>query len=79
MACPQLLRLAVCSCACCHTRLRAPTQRFRNPPPFRSSTPGVFKFDFEEQDLDEPAVRKLVWEEMAHYDGSSASGAAKAQ
>lgn len=39
----------------------------------------MFKFDFEEQDLDEPAVRKLVWEEMAHYDGSSASGAAKAQ
>ncbi|PRW45211.1 mitogen-activated kinase 3 [Chlorella sorokiniana] len=41
------------------------------------SAPGVFKFDFEEQDLDEPAVRKLVWEEMAHYD-SAAGGAVKA-
>lgn len=30
---------------------------------------GVFKFDFEEQDLDEAAVRRMVWEEMGHYDG----------
>lgn len=34
------------------------------------SAPGVFKFDFEEQDLDEAAVRKMVWEEMVHYDGT---------
>jgi hypothetical protein len=28
---------------------------------------GVFKFDFEEQELDEAAVRQLVWEEMEQY------------
>ncbi|KAL4448281.1 hypothetical protein ABPG75_005500 [Micractinium tetrahymenae] len=33
------------------------------------AAPGVFKFDFEEQDLDEAAVRRMVWEEMGHYDG----------
>lgn len=33
--------------------------------------PGAFKFDFEEQELDEAAVRRMVWEEMAHYDGKA--------
>lgn len=28
---------------------------------------GVFKFDFEEQDLDEATVRRLVWREMMYY------------
>ena len=28
---------------------------------------GIFKFDFEEQDLDEAAVRRLVWREMMYY------------
>ena len=37
------------------------------PPP--AAAAGVFKFDFEEeQDLDEAAVRRMVWDEMAHYD-----------
>lgn len=31
------------------------------------SAPGPFKFDFEEQELDETAVRRLVWEELRHY------------
>ena len=26
-----------------------------------------FKFDFEEEQLDEAAVRQLVWTEMCHY------------
>lgn len=37
--------------------------------PAPSLAAGAFKFDFEEQDLDEAAVRRMVWEEMGHYDG----------
>jgi mitogen-activated protein kinase 1/3 len=32
-----------------------------------SSSAGAFKFDFEEQDLDEAAVRQMVWDEMEEY------------
>ena len=38
-----------------------------SPPPVPLVGAGPFKFDFEEQDLDEAAVRKLVWEEMSHF------------
>ena len=31
---------------------------------------GIFKFDFEEQDLDEDTVRRLVWREMMYYQQS---------
>lgn len=31
------------------------------------SCAGIFRFDFEEQDLDEAAVRRLVWREMSYY------------
>lgn len=33
------------------------------------SAPAPFKFDFEEQQLDEAEVRRRVWEEMLHYSG----------
>lgn len=36
--------------------------------PTKQTLAGVFKFDFEEQDLDEAAVRQMVWEEMDAYD-----------
>ena len=36
------------------------------------SAPGAFSFDFEEQELDEAAVRQLVWEEMQQYAGVAA-------
>lgn len=32
-------------------------------------SPSPFKFDFEEDKLDEKAVREKVWEEMQHYSG----------
>lgn len=38
----------------------------------------VFKFDFEEQDLSEAAVRALVWKEMHYYSNSSSESAQKA-
>ena len=56
---PALLQLTAPLCACVL------------PLPLLLPLPsaGVFKFDFEEeQDLDEAAVRRMVWEEMAHYD-----------
>lgn len=31
------------------------------------SASGIFKFDFEEQELDDAAVRRLVLEEIRHY------------
>lgn len=34
------------------------------------SAPAPFKFGFEEDKLDETEVRRLVWEEMGHYDKS---------
>lgn len=33
---------------------------------------GIFKFDFEEQDLDEATVRRLVWREMQYYQQEAA-------
>lgn len=34
-----------------------------------------FKFDFEEEELDEAAVRRMVWEEMLHYSKQNAASA----
>ena len=40
--------------------------KYAPAPPARPTT-GIFRFDFEEQDLDEATVRRLVWREMSYY------------
>ena len=36
----------------------------------RACSVGIFKFDFEEQDLDEDTVWRLVWREVMYYQQS---------
>jgi hypothetical protein len=40
----------------------------------RAPRAGSFSFDFEEQELDEAAVRARVWAEMERYQGRSKVG-----
>jgi hypothetical protein len=55
--------------------LRHPWLAGLHDPAAEPAAPAQFRFDFEEQKLDEPAVRRLVAEEMEAY---AAAGAAEA-
>jgi serine/threonine protein kinase len=53
--------------------LRHPWLQELHDPRTEITAPRPFRFDFEEQDVDEGEVRRRVWEEMQYYSGNKLS------